>query len=101
MLKYYFFLILNLLFLFLSPIFQSADSVSVTNNIPASAKPGTSFNVEITIKKGAVSGFAKLQQELPAGLTASAGEGKGGTFTFVDQKVKFVWVSLPADAEFV
>lgn len=98
MLKYIF-LILNFLILFLSPNLQT-DGVSVSSNLPSSAKPGSSFTVEVTIKKGATSGFAKLQQELPAGLTASAAEGKGGTFTFVDQKVKFVWVSLPADAEF-
>jgi hypothetical protein len=99
MLKYLL-LILNFFILFVAPTFQAVDTVNVSNAHPAVAKPGSSFTVEVTVKKGAVGGFAKLQEELPVGLTASAGEGKGGTFTFVDQKVKFVWVSLPADAEF-
>jgi outer membrane biosynthesis protein TonB len=99
MLKYIL-LIINFLILFIAPSFQSGDAVNVACTFPGSAKPGSTFTVEVTVKKGSVGGFAKLQQELPAGLTASAGEGKGSTFTFVDQKVKFVWVSLPADAEF-
>jgi hypothetical protein len=46
-----------------------------------------------------VKGFAKLTENIPAGLTASAGKTSGSSFTFSDQHAKFVWVSLPTDDE--
>jgi hypothetical protein len=42
-----------------------------------------------------VSGFAKLQQILPNGFSAEAGESANATFSFKDQKVKFLWMALP------
>lgn len=77
-----------------------ADVITVTQKIPASAKPDTEFTVEITIVKGSVTGFAKLQQDLPVGFTAIQDETKGAAFTFSNQSVKFIWMSLPADQEF-
>lgn len=73
-------------------------SVSCSRKIPLS--PGNEFTVELNINKGNLSGFAKLLETLPAGFTAVAGETKGATFTFTDQKVKFVWVSMPSEPEF-
>lgn len=77
-----------------------ADVITVTQKIPESAKPGTEFIVELTIVKGSVTGFAKLQQDLPEGFTAVQDETKGAAFTFSNQSVKFIWMSLPADQEF-
>lgn len=69
--------------------------VAVTTKLPATAAPGSSFTMEIDIAKGDVSGFAKLQQQLPPGFTAEAGETANATFSFKDQKVKFLWMALP------
>ncbi|MEO6904363.1 MAG: hypothetical protein ABI315_14580 [Bacteroidia bacterium] len=77
-----------------------ADVITVTQKIPPSTKPDTEFTVEITIVKGSVIGFAKLQQDLPAGFTAVEDETKGAAFTFSNQSVKFIWMSLPSDQEF-
>ncbi len=77
-----------------------ADVVTITQNIPATVKPSTEFTVEITINKGNSSGFAKLQQDLPVGFTAVEDKNNGASFTFVNQSVKFIWMSLPADKEF-
>jgi hypothetical protein len=77
-----------------------ADVVTITQNIPATAKPGTEFTVEITVNKGSSGGFAKLQQELPVGFTAVEDKNNGASFTFVNQSVKFIWMSLPSDKEF-
>ncbi|MFN4235492.1 MAG: hypothetical protein ACK4IK_11885 [Bacteroidia bacterium] len=94
--------IVLLLNLFILLIYQAlvSNTVTINQKSPDTVKAGDEFTVEITISKGTISGFAKLQQDLPAGFTASSGDAKGGSFTFSDQKVKFIWMSLPADAEF-
>lgn len=76
------------------------DGVIIEDNTPSSLQPGEEQTVEITINKGEVEGFAKLQLELPDGLIATAGETKGASFTFSNQKVKFIWMSLPDNQEF-
>ncbi len=81
--------------------FFFADTITITQNIPASAKAGTEFVVELTINKGGTTGFAKLQQDLPEGFVAvDKNENSGGSFTFSNQSVKLIWMSLPADKEF-
>ncbi|MFL5763438.1 MAG: hypothetical protein ACJ77K_05795 [Bacteroidia bacterium] len=80
--------------------FFFADGITVTQNIPATAKAESEFTVELTINKGTIGGFAKLQQDLPEGFTAVKGDDNGATFTFSNQSVKFIWMSLPSDKEF-
>ncbi len=77
-----------------------ADGITVTQKAPASAKPDTEFTIELTVKKGSTTGFAKLQQELPNGFTAVEDKNNGASFTFNNQVVKFIWMSLPNDQEF-
>ncbi len=77
-----------------------AQDVKVTSNIPAEVEAGKEFTVELTVNKGDVSGFAKLQQELPAGLSATPENPNGSTFSFKEQKVKFLWMALPGDKTF-
>jgi hypothetical protein len=94
--------IVLLLNLFILLIYQAlvSNTVSVNQKSPETVKAGDEFTVEVTISKGTIAGFAKFQQDLPAGFTASNGDAKGGSFSFSEQKVKFIWMSLPADAEF-
>ena len=80
--------------------FFFAEGITVTQNIPSSAKPDSEFTVELTINKGSVGGFAKLQQDLPEGFTAFQDENTGASFTFTNQSVKFIWMALPSDKEF-
>ncbi|MES2593387.1 MAG: hypothetical protein V4608_16005 [Bacteroidota bacterium] len=92
-------LLFNTLALLIYQLFI-ADGITVTQNVPATAKPDTEFTIELTIKKGSTGGFAKLQQELPAGFTAVEDKNNGASFTFSNQMVKFIWMSLPNDQEF-
>jgi hypothetical protein len=71
--------------------------VSVNTTLPATVAPGGSFTMELDVAKGDVSGFAKLQQILPPGFSAEKGESANATFSFKDQKVKFLWMALPND----
>jgi cell division septation protein DedD len=80
--------------------FFFAEGITVTQNIPSSVKPDSEFTVELTINKGSVGGFAKLQQDLPEGFTAVQDDNNGASFTFTNQSVKFIWMSLPSDKEF-
>jgi hypothetical protein len=80
--------------------FFFAEGITVTQTVPASANAGEEFTVELVINKGNTAGFAKLQQDLPAGFTAVQDESKGASFSFSNQSVKFIWMSLPADQEF-
>lgn len=75
-----------------------SDPVTVTQQAPAQVAPGSEFTVELTINKGSIEGFAKLQQDLPEGFTATALETSGGDFTFTERTVRFIWNSLPAEA---
>ncbi len=76
-----------------------SSSVVCSRVVPESVSE-SSFNVEITINKGNIGGFAKYIETLPGGLVASAKESSGASFSFVDGKVKYVWVSLPVATTF-
>lgn len=73
----------------------SMAQVTVSTKLPATVPPGGSFTLELDVAKGDVSGFAKLQQQLPPGFTAEEGQTSNATFSFKDQKVKFLWMALP------
>lgn len=93
-------LLLSICTLFLAFTGFAIDGVKVTQNIPASVKQGSEFRVDVVIEKKGIEGFAKLQFELPVGLSASSIENKGAAFTFKEQFVNFVWMSLPSDETF-
>lgn len=63
------------------------------------AKFPVDFSVEITIKKENLSGYAKFIETLPAGFSATVIEAQGATFSFVNQKIIFVWNTLPSQNE--
>lgn len=92
-------LFINLAGLLLLELFLGAD-VSITQNIPATMTPGSEVRVNVTVNKASLGGFAKLQLDLPPGLTVTAIETKGASFTFADQKAKFIWMALPSTPNF-
>jgi hypothetical protein len=89
--KTFFILVLSIL----SNYIQAQEGVKVTHNIPSVVKQGSEFTVDINMDKKGIEGFAKLQFSLPVGLSASNIESNGATFSFKDQLVNFVWMSLP------
>lgn len=80
-------------------IIQTMD-ISVSSNLPTAANPGQTIDFEVTVNKGNITGFSKFQMQLPAGFTAEAVDAKDGTFSFTDQMIKIIWVSLPAENPF-
>ncbi|HWY37742.1 MAG TPA: SPOR domain-containing protein [Bacteroidia bacterium] len=80
--------------------FAFAQDVKLTHNLPSSATPGQTIDAEFTVTKGTIGAFAKFQCDLPAGFTAQNVDSKSGNFTFENNRVKIVWVSLPGDNTF-
>ncbi len=78
---------------------KSLMSINATRTIVGVPEAGMEFTVEINVKKDGIKGFARIQETLPDGLTAMSLENKGGTFSFLDQKVKIIWDNLPADED--
>ncbi|MBQ9470939.1 MAG: SPOR domain-containing protein [Bacteroidales bacterium] len=73
--------------------------VRLTMNTPSTVQAGAEFRVEVKLNKGDAEGFARFQQQLPLGLTAEVVEASKGNFSFEDQHVRFIWLSLPNDKE--
>lgn len=96
----YLLIVFNSFILFLFGIFNADNGITVTSKIPASMVVGREVAVELTVTKGAMSGFAKLQMELPEGFTVKEAEEKGATYTFNAGIAKWVWAVLPTENEF-
>lgn len=91
--------LLNLTGLFLFRALFLTD-VIITQDAPTTMQAGSEVKVTVTIDKGQLNGFAKLQIDLPEGLSANAIETKGASFTFADGKAKFIWMALPNQPQF-
>jgi len=89
----------NLFGLFLFNALFLAD-ITITQDVPATMQAGSEVKVTVTVDKGDLTGFAKLQIDMPEGLTVTAIETKGASFTFAEQKAKFIWMALPAQPTF-
>ena len=76
---------------------KTSAIISASRTIIGNPEAGMEFTVEINVNTGGIKGFARVQETLPAGLTAMPLDNKGGTFSFIDQKVKIIWDNLPAD----
>lgn len=74
-----------------------AEDVTVQINLPDTIEAGTEVQVDVVIDKGAVTGFARFQQDLPYGLTARALNSANADFSFQDRKVRLIWLKLPAE----
>jgi len=80
--------------------FQSGVTVSV--EMPEMIDAGNEITVNVTIRKGKLTGSARFQQELPYGFTAVAINSANANFSFEDQKVRLNWVpSIPEGDEIV
>ena len=86
--------------IFLYQLIFSGD-ITVNQKLPNNIQAGGEVTVEITVQKGDVTGFAKIQQIIPKGFDIEPIETNGATFSFKDNKMKFIWMSLPAEEEFI
>jgi hypothetical protein len=91
-------LIVNLIAaLSIGSIFQSGVTLQV--DVPAEVVAGTEFEVRVNIQKGDLESFSRLQQSLPAGLTATSYQSSNADFTFEEKRVRLIWIRLPRQDE--
>lgn len=83
------------------PISLVAKNVRCIRQVPSIVGDGNEYIVNILVNKGSTEKFAKIEEEVPQGFKAEAIQTKDAIFTFKDQKVKFLWMNLPAEQRFV
>ena len=59
------------------------------------------YKIELLIKKGDLSKFAKIEERIPAGYRAVEGDSQEGIFSFNQGVAKFLWMNLPQESEFI
>ncbi len=91
--------LLNLIGLIIFELFYG-ETVTVKQDVPNTIEINVGDTVQVSIKKGDLSGFAKLQQDMPLGFDIEIIDSKGGTFSFKDNVLKIIWISLPLEEEF-
>ncbi len=92
-------LIINLIAAFsIGSIFQSGVVLNI--EVPNEVVAGTEFDVTVTIQKGNLESFSRLQHTFPAGLIATSYISSNADFTFDDKKVRFIWLRMPSQNEF-
>lgn len=57
--------------------------------------------VNLLINKGDLSGFGKIQEQIPRGYNAISLRSKNSIFTFKNSIIKFLWMNMPKDDQFV
>ncbi len=93
----HFYLLITLLFIG----FAQQAQVTMVTNLPPVVAPTADLKVEVKINKGTIGNFSKYEMELPQGFEATEGNSKTGYFTFEKGRVKIVWVTIPAESEFI
>ena len=93
-------ILFNTFAVFLFSFFFGDSPVSITGFFPKNVKPGTEFTAELKISKVGVSGFSKLQIEVPLGFTIKEQDSKGGSFSFANSIGKIIWTASPNEPEF-
>ena len=78
-------------------IFQAGVSLNI--KAPDEVVAGTEFEVKVTLQKGDLQSFSRLQQTFPAGLSASPYISSNADFTSEDKRVRFIWLRLPDQNE--
>ncbi|NND93360.1 MAG: hypothetical protein HKN45_00730 [Flavobacteriales bacterium] len=58
---------------------------------------GDHYLIQLDLYKDGIKGFAKIEELIPEGMNAEAVKKSNAVFTQIDNKVKFVWFSIPQE----
>ena len=89
----------NILLILLFGLFQKGN-IEISHDLPDSLPKGGEAIVTVEVNKSDISGFAKYQITVAEGLTIEPVETAGSSFTFNNQKGKFIWMALPTAKKF-
>lgn len=73
--------------------------VTMKTDIPATVANNADLLFEVKINKGAIANFTKYQLDVPEGITINEIDIKTGSFTFINNRAKVIWASIPAESE--
>jgi hypothetical protein len=76
---------------------MAQDPVTVKMTVPSVVGAGQEFRVSISIDKGDLEEFSRLQQELPAGLEATQENSGSADYSFDNRRIRFIWLKLPPE----
>ncbi|MDR1866240.1 MAG: SPOR domain-containing protein [Bacteroidales bacterium] len=93
-------IVTGILLVFLA-VFFLQKGVKIELEMPDVIQAGSEITVNVVIDKGNLSSFARFQQDVPYGFTVKAINSANADFSFQEQKVTMIWLSLPEDEKFV
>jgi hypothetical protein len=81
------------------------QNVSLKNIDCVRQKPFLNENneviVNLMVNKGDLKEFGKIQEQVPRGYRAESIKSKNSIFTFKNSIIKFLWMNMPPEAQFV
>ncbi|MBN2480744.1 MAG: hypothetical protein JXB19_03320 [Bacteroidales bacterium] len=84
---------------YIRPFSEESANIACVRQKPYPAGDGT-YIVNVLVNKNDRQQFAKIEEIIPDGYTASSIDPKEAIFTFKDQMAKFLWMNMPLDAYF-
>lgn len=82
------------LLLFLFSNFLVAQEVICERKI--TSKNNNEVLIEIQITKNTINGFGKIEEAIPVGFTPKVVDKGNGVYSFIDGKVKILWLEVPS-----
>lgn len=77
------------------------SKVRCVREVPRIMGEGNDLIVRLLVSREALMKFAKIEEKLPEGYTAEPIETRDAIFSCEDGVVKFLWMTLPAEPQFV
>jgi ribosomal protein L12E/L44/L45/RPP1/RPP2 len=85
---------------YIPPVSEDAANIACIRQKPFLNETGSEYIVNILVSKQDKKKFAKVEELIPDGYNAVAFQSSDAIFTFKNQKVKFLWMNLPASPNF-
>jgi len=85
-----------------TPTVSTGDEPNSLVSVARTITKGATANdwmINLKIRKDGIKGFARYSDVLPEGFTAKQDKVSGSSFSVADNKIKFVWVNVPAEPE--
>lgn len=84
-----------------TPQVKSKEALIALRNIPQNnLKIDDDVIVQLNIENNGASGIGKIVEKIPAGFKAEEINANGANFTFAQQEVKFLWLTIPSEKSF-